>query len=280
MESGLHRFSGAELDTYLSRIECSGAVGLNARNLELLHFQHIQNIAFENLDIHLGRTIEIDVPRIFDKIVMRRRGGFCYELNSLFASLLSSLGYEVSVHACRVINSAEAWIPFGHVCLIVKCEGDWLVDVGFGNSFQRPLKIGSGKAQIDEGGTHILEPVEEGWLLRSRIDTDKLEPEYRIDLTPRHFDDFKERCAWTQSSVESGFTHRTFATRPIDGGRMSVLGHELRTYRNGSFTEDKISRAERDRLFVEQFGLPAEDIANLPAGERAPWFIIKEKEET
>ena len=178
-ETGLARFSHNETERYLGRIG-AGAVGrVNADTLEALQFTHIQSVAFENLDIHLGRSIEIDVPCIFDKVVRRGRGGFCYELNSLFGSLLVSLGFDVTIHACRVVTSASRWIPFGHVCLNVKCEEqDWLVDVGFGNSFQRPLRIGFDGEQKDEAGSHKLTKVEEGWLLSSRIFGGDFDPEY------------------------------------------------------------------------------------------------------
>lgn len=279
MAYGLCRFSEEELGAYLDRIGLRDAPAVSAEALERLHFEHIQNIVFENLDIHLGRLIEIDVARIFDKIVGRGRGGFCYELNTLFASLLHTLGFDVTLHACRVVTSGARWIPFGHIATIVHLEEDWLADVGFGNSFQRPLRLAEGVEQADEGGTHLLETVEEGWFLRSRIDTDTFEPEYRLDLTPQHIDAFKERCHWTQTSVESGFTHRTFVTRPHSGGRLTLLGLEARTFKGGVHEDRKISWHERDAMLAEVFRLPADDIAALPKGERADWFDIPAKEE-
>jgi N-hydroxyarylamine O-acetyltransferase len=276
---GFVQFSLDEIAAYLRRIECCAIDVPSAEALEQLHFQHIQSIPFENLDIHLGRPIELDVSQIFEKIIRQGRGGFCYELNSLFASLLYSLGFEVTAHAARVVTEGARWIAFGHICLSVKCETDWLVDVGFGNSFQRPLEITKGETQNDEGGEHLLERVEEGWLLSSRIDTDNLDPEYRFDLQPRHLDEFKERCHWTQTSTDSGFTHRTFVTRPIEGGRLTVLGLELRTYQNGAFTERTITPEERANIFVNQFGLPENIVRRLPEGKRAPWFKIEKADE-
>ncbi len=272
MTSGLVRLSDKEVQLYCERIELSVPVVPSRQMLETLQFNHIQHIVFENLDVHLGHLIEIDVPQIFDKIVRRGRGGFCYELNTLFASLLHSLGYDVTVHAARVVTSGSRWIPFGHLCLNVECEGRWLVDVGFGNSFQRPLRIGREGEQSDEGGDHILEKVEEGWLLRSRIYSDSFDPEYRFDLTPRHLDEFRERCHWTQTDHTSGFTRNIMATRPTSDGRRTVLGFTLRDFVDGGSREHQIAAEERARIFVEDFGLPREDVEALPPGVRSDRF--------
>lgn len=270
---GLQVLTSKEIEVYLERIGCEGPVTPGRAALEVLHFAHIHAVVFENLDVHLGRPIEIDIPKIFDKIVRRGRGGFCFELNTLFASLLHSLGYDVTVHAARVVAPGSRWIPFGHLCLNVVCEGKtWLVDVGFGNSFQRPLEIGRSDVQCDEGGDHTLEPVEEGWLLRSRIYSDSFDPEYRFDLTPRHFHEFEERCRWTQTAHDSGFTRNIMATQPTPAGRRTVLGFALREFANGESSERQITAEERARIFIADFGLPSEDVEALPPGIRADRF--------
>jgi N-hydroxyarylamine O-acetyltransferase len=270
---GLTRFCDDEQAAYLGRIGVEPIGRPDAKALEALHHANIHAIVFENLDIHLGRPIEIDVPRVFDKIIRNDRGGFCYELNALFGSLLVSLGYDVSVHAARVVTSGSRWIPFGHVCLTVKCEGkDWLVDVGFGNSFQRPLEIGKPGEQSDVGGTHILSSVEEGWLLSSRIYGDTFDPEYRFDLEPRHLDEFKARCKWTQTDHTSGFTRNIIATLPTPRGRRTVLGLELREFVDGAISERKITAEQRATILIDDFGLPRRDVEALPQGVRARHF--------
>lgn len=270
---GLEALGEDDVSSYLKRISHVGAVAADNTALEALQFAHIQCVVFENLDIHLGRTIEIDVPDIFDKIIRRGRGGFCYELNSLFGSLLMSLGFEVTVHAARVVTSGSRWIPFGHVCLNVKLGDEtWLVDVGFGNSFQRPLRVDFEGEQKDEAGSHKLTKVEEGWLLSSRLTGDTFDPEYRFELTPRHLDEFKERCTWTQVDHTSGFTRNIIATLPTSRGRRTVLGLELREFVDGESTERPITAEERAAILIDEFGLPQEDVAALPPGVRATHF--------
>lgn len=270
---GLFRFTDKEIDGYLERIGVDAVGEPDLKTLEDLHFAHIHAIVFENLDVHLGRPIEIDIPKIFDKIVQRGRGGFCFELNTLFASLLYTLGYDLTVHAARVVTSGSRWIPFGHVCLNVTCEGEtWLTDVGFGNSFQRPLLIGKEGIQSDEAGEHTLARVDEGWLLSSRIYSDTLDPEYRFDLKPRHLDEFMSRCHWTQTDTTSGFTRNIIATQPNSRGRRTVLGLELREFVDGEARERSITADERTRILIEDFGLPSQDVEALPSGVRSDRF--------
>lgn len=277
MTAGLVRFSPEQLDLYCERIGVKPGGVVDLEQLGALHFAHIQHVVFENLDIHLGRAIEIDVPRIFDKIVRRSRGGFCYELNSLFASVLLTLGYEVSLHEARVVAPGARGIPFGHVCLIVKCDGkDWLVDVGFGGAFERPLEIGRRGEQRDEGGTHILEPKGEEYVLRTRAWGGEMEAQYQFDPRPRRLDEFKERCRWTQSSLDSGFTRSILATLPQEGGRIRIQGLNLRTYSETGFKDEPITPEERNRLLIETFHLPAEDVDALPLAAKAPFFIHPE----
>lgn len=273
--SHLVTLTEGEVSAYLKRLGCPPVDVPDRQTLETLHFAHIHSIVFENLDIHLVRPIEIEIRKIFDKIVRRGRGGFCYELNTLFASLLHSLGYDVTVHAARVVTAGSRWIPFGHLCLNVECGGRWLVDVGFGNSFQRPLEISRQGVQSDEGGDHTLEKVEEGWLLRSRIYTDTFDPEYRFDLTPRHLHEFQERCHWTQTDHTSGFTRNIMATRPTPDGRRTVLGFTLREFAGGESRERPINAEERARIFIEDFGVPPEDVEALPPGVRSDRFPVE-----
>lgn len=86
-----------QVDAYLARIGASSRPRAGAATLRDLQRRHLQTTPFENLSIHLGERVSLSVGDLFDKIVVRRRGGFCYELNGLFASLLTALGFEVTM---------------------------------------------------------------------------------------------------------------------------------------------------------------------------------------
>ena len=86
------------LDSYLARISYSGPLAPTLENLRALHYAHLLAVPFENLDIHRGMPIALDQEHLYDKIVLHRRGGFCYELNSLFAA---DLGLTLAFRACK-----------------------------------------------------------------------------------------------------------------------------------------------------------------------------------
>ena len=86
-----------KLDSYLARISYSGPLAPTLETLRALHYAHLLAVPFENLDVHRGVPIVLDQERLYDKIVLHRRGGFCYELNSLFAALLGQLGFKVTL---------------------------------------------------------------------------------------------------------------------------------------------------------------------------------------
>ena len=131
-----------DVQAYLNRINYDGTVAPTAETLRQLHLAHLLSVPFENLSIHAGEQIVLEDEALFRKIVSRRRGGFCYELNGLFAALLRALGFEVAMLSAQVANDDGGFSrDFDHMTLMVTSEQRWLVDVGFGDSFIEPLSL-------------------------------------------------------------------------------------------------------------------------------------------
>src|SRR2546428_2058661 len=121
---------------YLERIGYGGRTRPSPDVLRRLHLKHLLSIPFENLDIHIGRPIILSEKAFYDKIIKHHRGGFCYELNGLFATLLDELGFKVSMLSARVAQNGGGLSPdFDHMTLLVQLEHPWLVHVGFGDPF-------------------------------------------------------------------------------------------------------------------------------------------------
>lgn len=131
------------LDLYFDRIVYRGRRTPERAVLDAIVRAHIAAIPFENIDIQLGRPISHDLPAIFDKLVVRRRGGWCYEQNSLIGWALAGLGFTVRRIAGGVMRSTAGDAVIGnHLALIVTLDGaDWLVDVGFGGSLAGPIPL-------------------------------------------------------------------------------------------------------------------------------------------
>ena len=120
------------LDKYLSRIEVNPReVRSDVETLRLLQRQHLLHVPFENLDIHWKRPIVLDTERLYKKIVVNGRGGFCYELNGLFNELLTSVGFHTHLVSGRVYNAERKLGPeFDHMAIVVLLNGEYLADVG------------------------------------------------------------------------------------------------------------------------------------------------------
>src|SRR5690348_807964 len=162
------------------------------------------NVPFENLSIHLGEPIRLAEPDLLDKVIGRRRGGFCYELNGAFAFLLSALGFEVERVAARVYGGTSLGPPFDHMALVVRAadgSGPWLADVGFGSHSTYPLLLDDSAEQPDPAGMFQVVPVPDG-----DLDVFKeSEPQYRLERRVRSLEDFVPTCWWQQTAPGSHF---------------------------------------------------------------------------
>jgi N-hydroxyarylamine O-acetyltransferase len=150
---------------YLRRISVPRPRTVDPAALSRLHRAHQMAIPFENLSIHLAEPVSLDGDDLIHKVVTRRRGGFCYELNGAFALLLRALGAEVVLVAARVYNAGRLGPPFDHVTLLVHLadgSGPWLADVGFGSHSTCPLLFDSRQEQPDPGGRFLLADAEDG----------------------------------------------------------------------------------------------------------------------
>ncbi|GAA6100124.1 arylamine N-acetyltransferase, pineal gland isozyme NAT-3 [Tachysurus ichikawai] len=148
-----------DVQKYLLRIGCSVSCPCSPTldTLCSLHLCHLLSVPFENLTIHTGECVNLELPLLYDKVVLKRRGGFCYENNGLFSWLLSQLGFEVEVLAAQVKNRYTGFYgpPFDHLIIMVTIDGErWLCDVGFGAGFQRPLSLETDSAQTQSHGVY------------------------------------------------------------------------------------------------------------------------------
>jgi len=254
---------------YLDRVSVPAPAASDAAGLRALHLAHQLTVPFENLSIHLAEPISLDEPDLIDKIVRRRRGGFCYELNGAFALLLEALGAQVSRVAARVYGEAGRLSPpFDHLALIVRPadgSGPWLADVGFGSHSDYPLLLDAREDQDDPAGRFRLADLYTGDAAAAG-DIDVLkdgQPQYRLETRERSLADCVPTCWWQQTSPLSHFTHSTICSRLTPGGRVSISGRMLiQTIRGGTRTEqrldtdDALLAAYRDHFGIELSRLP------------------------
>jgi N-hydroxyarylamine O-acetyltransferase len=236
------------LDTgaYLARIGYQGPLKPSPETLRALHVAHLLSIPFENLDIHLGRRIVLDEAALFRKVVEERRGGFCYELNGLFAVLLRQIGFEVTLLSAGVAHAEGGFGPeFDHMVLLVRAGTDWLADVGFGECFPEPLPLCG-----NDGEYRLIEDAPYVTLLRGDA------PEYRFTLVPRSLGDYAGMCHYHQTSPASSFTQGRMCTRATPDGRITLTDHRLIVTRDGRREERAVNTEDDFRaLLAAHFGI-------------------------
>jgi N-hydroxyarylamine O-acetyltransferase len=237
-----------DLQAYLRRINYRGELVPTAATLRELHRAHLLAVPFENLDIHLNRTILLDQDALFDKIVTRRRGGFCYELNGLFALLLRGLGFEVTLLSAGVARATGGFGPeFDHLTLLVKATSaeatalnlqstSWLADVGFGDSFRQPLRFVEAVEQEQDSRAYRLDRDGEHLILMQH-DAAGWEPQYRFTLQPHAQAEYTDMCHYHQTSPTSSFTRKRVCTLATPDGRVTLSDLQLIVTAQGERTE-------------------------------------------
>jgi N-hydroxyarylamine O-acetyltransferase len=162
----------AQLARYLERIGHSWNVRPNLESLRSLHRAHVTAIPFEALDVQLGAVPSLEPGAIFDKLVERGRGGWCYEMNGLFGAALEAIGFDVMRVSCGVMRQDGGEERMGtHLALLVDCDGRWLCDVGFGGSLLEPLPLTAAERH-DSLYTVSLSETDDGyWRFTERAET-------------------------------------------------------------------------------------------------------------
>jgi N-hydroxyarylamine O-acetyltransferase len=246
-----------DIQKYLERIHYDGSIVPTLRTLRALHQAHLLAVPFENLDIHLGREIVLDEAVLWAKIVERKRGGFCYELNGLFAQLLRSLGFQLDMLSAAVVNGRGEYGPdFDHLTLLVHLEEDWIADVGFGDSFRQPLKLQASSVQSQHMGTYRLERDDTFWIYQKWDSENSVwEPAYRFTPQPHVLHDFAAMCRYQQTSPESHFTQKRICSLATPSGRITLSDQLLITTIDDERTERLLSEEAYQRVLAEQFGI-------------------------
>jgi len=242
---------GATLDlgAYFQRIEYCGPREPSLGCLEALHLGHATHIAFENLDIQLGLPIRLDLEALEDKLVRRRRGGYCFEQNILFAGVLERLGFRIETLEARVRFGGTELSSRGHMTLRVKLpEGEFVADVGFGGEgLLGPVPMDGNECHrygeihrvVAEGRRQVLQNLKStGWMDLYAIEP---EPVFPVDyLVGNHY---------TSTYPESRFVKTLTAQLPTPGAR-HILRNRTYTVQRGEEVEVRELQTPEELLHV------------------------------
>jgi N-hydroxyarylamine O-acetyltransferase len=209
---------------------------------------HLLSVPFENLDIHAGKRIVLEPDILFNKIVVMKRGGFCYELNGLFFLLLQEFGFCTTLAMGRVYDRRRsAYGPeFDHMLILADVDSEtWLVDVGFGDFAMHPLKLALNQPLADRNGQFIIERTDDEYFRVSRFSAGErlYLPEYLFSTKERCLAEFADRCLYHQTSPESHFTKQRICSIATATGRTTLTDEKLLLTEGGVRTEFAIRSA-------------------------------------
>ncbi|MGH9905819.1 MAG: arylamine N-acetyltransferase family protein [Pyrinomonadaceae bacterium] len=247
-----------DIEAYLKRINYHGSRAASAETLRDLQVAHLRSVPFENLSIHAGQPIVLDDNTLFEKIVTLRRGGFCYELNGLFAALLRALGFDVLMLSAGVAGPEGEWGPdFDHMALLVTLDERWLADVGFGDSFLEPLLLEEEREQVQGALTYKIVDDGSHLVLMRRQSAGDWEHQYRFTLQPYDYADYADMCLYHQTSSESHFTRKRVCTLATPEGRITLSDLRLISSVDGGGRQERAlaSEDEFNTLLRQHFGI-------------------------
>lgn len=243
------------VDAYLERIGYAESRIPNSATLRQLHRAHLFTVPFENLDIPLQTPIVLSLPHMYKKVVVQRRGGFCYELNGLFCWLLDRLGFQVRLLSGRVFSDGTAGPEFDHLLLHVKLEKDWIADVGFGDSFLEPMPLHSADEVASGGARYRITATGNDFTLHQHQGSD-WEAQYLFTLLPRDLHEFDAMCKFQQTSPQSSFTQKVVCSLANEGGRLTLSNNRLIKTIRGKRSDTKVANEEELRSILKSgFGI-------------------------
>ncbi|MFJ5310013.1 arylamine N-acetyltransferase [Streptomyces sp. NPDC088350] len=263
-----------DLDDYLAHIGWEGERRPGLATLRGVHLAHMRGIPFENLDALRRTAPSLELPDLMAKLVHSRRGGYCYEQNTLLATALRTLGFGVTLLAARVVVGADRveTRPRTHMALLVEVPGDpqpYLADVGFGaiGALLEPVPLKTGTEFEDAGRRHRLVRAPyrgplELWVLEAYAgdkDGGSWKAQYAFTLEPYEHVDFEVINWHIATNPRSPFTQRLFVQRVTPERHLLLHGRRLtETRADGEVHERELADEEEARLVLEvEFGVEA-----------------------
>lgn len=245
-----------DVDAYLRRIGWTGRrPGVDADSLCALQFLHLTHVPYENFDIIAGRPFSLNADDLYDKIVERRRGGFCYEMNILFHRLLVELGFKATILASRILHIEGMGPDCDHMILLVELEQRWIADAGNSRFARYPLALDAPGEQTEGNCTFWFKQEGGEYALWQRDSAGEEALQYAFTLQPRRAEEFIPICQYKWTSPESRFTKTRLCSMVTPEGRMAINGMRLITTVRGERTDRDLDEEEYRALLRDFYGL-------------------------
>lgn len=245
------------INKFLERIDYKEDILASYACLSRLQEAFICSVPFENIDIIHNVPLNFLTPAVYEKIVKRKRGGLCFENNSLFYWALTEIGFEVKIIEAEMFPKEQFKGHFDHMALIVKIDAiEYLVDVGNGKYFGKPMPILSKAVTKAEGINYKISNYGDKDFVLCFENNASWKYRYAFRLAPKSLTDFKKMSQFIETSPDSPFTHSLLATLYQGDKRITLSGNRLLiTENSGHKTQKKIQEPEIKETLLKLFGL-------------------------
>ena len=246
------------MDKYLKRIGFRGTAKKDLPSLNALVQAQLTHVPFENLDIwSRGACPGLDLADLYEKIVVQNRGGYCFELNTLFRHLLEYLGFEAYQAVSSLVNEDGTAHPAAHNVIVCTLDGqDYLIDVGFGG----PVPFGAMPLQEGAWENFKLRMQNGMWYL-DRWEEGGYRPSIRFRAVPASPEELIPLNFYISQKPDSHFRHRlNVSKKQPDGSIHRLLGDRLHVCTADGVVDTQVTHGEIPEILLEHFGIPFFDI--------------------
>lgn len=247
------------LERYFQRIGYQGPAGADLATLQALMRSQLFSVPFENLDVQAGKIVSLVPEEIVEKILDKRRGGYCYEVNGLFAMALEALGIPYQFIAARPMFYPVRR-PRTHMAIVAELDGEmWLCDLGFGSyGIREPMRLSLLDSEVRQGNdSYMLQKTgSHEYLLKARMDGE-WSNQYGFDLSPQEWVDFVPANYFNSTHPDTIFVQKLLVVLHNPNGRDILLNDVLKTVCNGETSKRNVSMDERAAVLKSKFGLVA-----------------------
>lgn len=246
-----------ELPLYLNRIGFVAKAGADIATVTQMMRCQLFTVPFENLDVQAGKVVSLVPEDIVDKLVNRKRGGYCFEVNGLFAMALEALGIEYRFVAARPMLYQHRR-PKTHMAIVLNLKGEeWLCDLGFGSyGIRAPMQMKRLEVEVKQDFDTFMLSKTNGneYLLKARVDGEWAN-QFAFDLSPQEWIDFEPANYFSSTHPDALFVKKLLVVLHNSNGRNILFGDTLKTVKNGQSEKRIIAREDRTSILSSVFGL-------------------------
>lgn len=254
-------YNQQEINQYLKRIEWKGPVGCDLDTLNRILRAHYQHIPYENLDVIQGKPLSLDEKALFEKLILKRRGGWCFELNQALGTLLMGLGYEVKHLAARFLMGEPAGqVPMRrhHLLAVHLSEGDYLCDVGVMREASRiALRLKCGINQFDGVAHYRIErDADGGFVVYQRLQEKDFLPLMSFTMEKQVWTDFIMPNFYCEKHPDCLLNKQIMVGIHTESGSFNLVGTRLKRLEYGKVVETvDVAPEQLSAVLKQSFGI-------------------------